>query len=243
MSRKGKIVEEVIGLIGREFQSSRNREALEESGRRLLARIEDRGNESPEERREGGDVQVRSRRPAAPKSLGSRIVGAVTLLAGGLGLVAVVLLALFAFLAAPGMNPSYSEWLLPALAPVFVLATLPALWLSLRGAARLFGSGSTLEDESLSEDRKEKELLGAIERRGELTPARAAMETSLTVAEADQMLGEFANKGYLVARVNSGSLVYALWDGGRQTTRDEDPDNGEDENPAKQRPDARDWST
>lgn len=229
MSRKTKIVEEVIALINRELGSSRNREALEERGRRLLARIGGEVNESPEERREGGKAPVKSRRPAVPKSLGSRVVGAVTLMVGGLGLVAVVLLALFAFLVAPGMNLSYSEWLLPALAPVFVLATLPALWLSVRGAAGLFGSGSALEDESLSEDRKEKELLGTIERRGELTPARAAMETSLTVAEADRMLGDFANKGYLVARAHAGSLVYALWDEERQTPQREQPEKEQDE--------------
>jgi len=186
MSRKAKIVEEIIGLIGRELGSSRNRLTLEESVRRLLARLEGGNNGNPKERGVGGDVQVRARRPAAPKSLGSGIGGAVALLVGGLGLLAVVLLALFAFLAAPGMNLSYSEWLLPTVALVFVLAALPALWLSVRGAARLFGAGgSSLESVGPSEDRKEKALLGAIERRGELTPARAAMETSLTVAGAD----------------------------------------------------------
>ena len=223
-------------MIGRELGSSRNRQTLEESGRRLLARLEGGDNGNPKERRVGGDVQVRARRPAAQKTLGSGIGGAVALLVGALGL-----LALFAFLAAPAMNLSYSEWLLPTVALDLVLAALPALWLSVRGAARLFGAGgSSLESVGPSEGRKEKKLLEAIERRGELTPARAAMETSLTVAEADRMLGNFANKGYLVARVNSGSLVYALWDGDRQTTRDENPDAVGDENVAKQRPDARD---
>ena len=227
MSRKTKIFEEVIGVINRELGSSQNREALEERGRRLLARLEGGGNESPMEPRKGGEVPVKSRIPAVPKSLGSRIGGAVALVIGGAGLIAVVLLALFAFLATPGMNLAYSEWLLPVLAPVSVLAALPAIWLSVRGGAGLFGSGSALEDESLSKDRKEKELLGAIERRGELTPARAAMETSLTVAEADRMLGEFANKGYLVARVNAGSLVYALWDEERQTPQPGQPEKEE----------------
>ncbi len=212
MSRKTKIVEEVIALINRELGSSRNREALEESGHRLLSRLEGGGNESLDERRGDRETPVKSRRAAVPKSLGSRIGGAAALLVGGLGLLAVVLLAVFALMVALRMNLAYSEWLLPALAPISVLAAFPAIWLSVRGGASLFGSGSALEDESLSEDRKEKELLGAIERRGELTPARAAMETSLNVAEADRMLGEFANKGYLVARVERGSLVYGLWD-------------------------------
>ena len=157
-------------------------------------------------------MPVRSRRPAVPKSLGSRIGGAATLLVGGLGLLAVVLLAVFAFLVALRMNLAYSEWLVPALAPVSVLAALPALWLSVRGGAGLFGSGSSPEAAGLSENRKEKELLGAIERREEITPARAAMETSLTVSEADRILSELAGKGYLTARVHEGALVYALWD-------------------------------
>lgn len=230
MSRKTKIVEEVIALINRELGSSRNREALEERGRRLLARIEGGGNDTLKEPREGGEVPVRSRCPAVPKSLGSRVGGAVALLVGGLGLLAVVLLALFAFLVALGMNLAYSEWLVPAVAPASVLAALPALWLSVRGGAGLFGAGgSSLEAVGPSEDRKEKELLGAIERRGELTPARAAMETSLTVAEADRMLGEFANKGYQVARVSAGSLVYALWDEEQQAPAREQPEKEADD--------------
>lgn len=227
MSRKTKIFEEVIGLLDRELRSSRNRGALEERGRKLLARIEGGDNNTPEEQRGKREVPVNSRRPAVPKSLGSRIGGAVALLVGGLGLLTVVLLAVFALLAAPGMNLAYSEWLLPALAPVSILAALPALWLSVRGGAGLFGSGSALKDGSLSEDHKEKELLGAMERRGELTPARAAMETSLSVAESDRMLGDFANKGYLVARVSAGSLVYALWDEEQQPPQQGQPEKEE----------------
>ena len=44
---------------------------------------------------------------------------------------------------------------------------------------------------------KEKELLGALEERGDLTPATAAMRTSLTVDEASRMLEELALKGHL----------------------------------------------
>ncbi|MGB3683381.1 MAG: hypothetical protein WA990_12975 [Rubrobacteraceae bacterium] len=209
--KKTKIVEEVIGLVDRELRSTPKREVLEESGRRLLARLEGRINENLEEERGDNQVPARPGRTAGPKSLGSRIGGAVVLLIGGLGLLAVVLLAIFTFLVALRINLAYSGWLLTALAPVSVLAALPALLLSARGAAGLFGGGSSPEAESISEDRKEKELLGAIERRGEISPARAAMETSLTVAEADRMLSAFTQKGYLVARVGAGNLVYALW--------------------------------
>ena len=59
---------------------------------------------------------------------------------------------------------------------------------------------------------KERELLGALREHGELTPARAAMETSLSVAEADKMLKELAEGGHLDVRVRGGGLFYALWE-------------------------------
>lgn len=58
----------------------------------------------------------------------------------------------------------------------------------------------------------EKELLEALERRGELTPAQAAIETSLTTAEADRLLCELAAKGYLEVKVdaNANRINYTL---------------------------------
>lgn len=56
----------------------------------------------------------------------------------------------------------------------------------------------------------EKELLEALERRGELTPAQAAIETSLTTSEADRILCELASKGYLVVRVDAGRINYSF---------------------------------
>lgn len=224
MSRKKKFVEDMIRLIDRELQGSRNREALEETGRRLLARLEDGGKEEPDERQEGG-VARRTRSPLRPMSPGSRIGGAAAFVVGGSGLLALVLLALFALSVALRMDLEYSEWLLPAIALVSLWAALPALWVSVRGAAGLFDAGfRPREAEIPSEDRKEKELLGTLERRGELSPARAAMETSLTVAEADRMLSEFARKGYVAASVSGGSLIYALWDGDRRMPRDGQPE-------------------
>ena len=58
--------------------------------------------------------------------------------------------------------------------------------------------------------RGEQELLEAIERHGEVTPVRAALETSLTVAEADRMLSELAQGGHLRVRVEGGKLLYGL---------------------------------
>ena len=57
---------------------------------------------------------------------------------------------------------------------------------------------------------KEKELLGALAERGELTPITAAMRTSLTADEAADMLEGLARKGYLQLRVEDGVQAYAL---------------------------------
>lgn len=40
------------------------------------------------------------------------------------------------------------------------------------------------------------------------------METSLTVGEAERMLGELAARGHPDVRVRNGGIFYALWEGG-----------------------------
>jgi DNA-binding NarL/FixJ family response regulator len=57
---------------------------------------------------------------------------------------------------------------------------------------------------------RERELLIALEERGELTPVVAAMRTSLTVDEAAAKLDELARRGHVDAAVRDGVLVYAL---------------------------------
>ena len=57
---------------------------------------------------------------------------------------------------------------------------------------------------------KEKELLGALEERGGITPVTAAISTSLTADEAAGMLDELTGKGYLRLRVEEGIRTYAL---------------------------------
>ena len=57
---------------------------------------------------------------------------------------------------------------------------------------------------------KEKELLGALEERGEITPVTAAISTSLTADEAAKMLEGMAGKGYLQLRVEEGLQTYVL---------------------------------
>ncbi len=91
---------------------------------------------------------------------------------------------------------------------VFGWMFFPAIGLFARGVAGLTEARSG----RLPENSRERELLEAIQSRGELSPAQAAMETSLTVAEADKMLGELAEGGHLEVRVRGGGLFYALWD-------------------------------
>ena len=64
-----------------------------------------------------------------------------------------------------------------------------------------------------TESAKEKELLEALRRRGALTVAGVALETSLTVEAADRMLSALAAKGHLEVRVAHGRLLYSLWEG------------------------------
>lgn len=66
---------------------------------------------------------------------------------------------------------------------------------------------------SVTEAAREKELLEALRRHGELTVTGAALETSLSVEEAERMLSALAAKGYLEVRVAQGRLLYSLWEG------------------------------
>lgn len=70
---------------------------------------------------------------------------------------------------------------------------------------------------------KEKELLSALEERGELTPATAAMRTSLTVDEASRMLEELARKGHLELQEKGSDVAYALSASNRRALPGEDP--------------------
>jgi len=91
---------------------------------------------------------------------------------------------------------------------IFGWTIFPALGLLVRGIAGLSEGDSGRASVAAN---GERELLLALEEHGELTPARAAMETSLSVAQADRMLGELAEAGHLEVRVRGGTLAYALW--------------------------------
>ena len=58
---------------------------------------------------------------------------------------------------------------------------------------------------------KEQELLEALDRRGKLTALEAALETSLSVEEANRMLYELAVRGHLEITVDHGRLLYSFW--------------------------------
>ena len=63
-------------------------------------------------------------------------------------------------------------------------------------------------------------LVPALARHGELTPARAALETTLSVAEADRMLSGLAKDGHIEVRAREGRLGYALWEPDRRELTD-----------------------
>lgn len=67
-------------------------------------------------------------------------------------------------------------------------------------------------DYSIVERVKEKKLLRALGRRGKLTAVEAALETSLSVEEANRMLFDLAAKGHLQVIVEHGRLYYAFWE-------------------------------
>ena len=100
-----------------------------------------------------------------------------------------------------------------------VVASASSVWLLEQGFAELRDTrplpsrrhrsirGSRRES---IEKSTERQLLEAIERKGEVTPARAALQTSLTVDEAERLLSDLAQRGHLEVRVEGSKLVYAL---------------------------------
>ena len=119
------------------------------------------------------------------------VTGVVT---GGLILLAAALLIAF----------THFWWLIF----IFGWAVFPAFGVFARGVAGLIDTRS----EPPAANARERELLEALQSSGELTPAQAAMETSLTVNEADEMLKDLAAKGHLDVRVRGGGLFYGLWE-------------------------------
>jgi hypothetical protein len=66
-------------------------------------------------------------------------------------------------------------------------------------------------DRSIVERVKEKKLLLALGRRGKLTAIEAALESELSVEEANRMLQALAFQGQLEVTVEDGKLLYSFW--------------------------------
>ena len=110
-----------------------------------------------------------------------------------------------------------------ALSGVFLVVFVPGLWWIFTTyfwvafpAFGLLASGVTGLVEGrpvrVSEESKERELLGVLLERGEATAATVAAGTSMTVDEADRRLRELAEGGHLEIRVRGGAIFYALWE-------------------------------
>jgi hypothetical protein len=111
----------------------------------------------------------------------------------------------------------------PTVFPLFPIFLVAVLFLVGRGFGRVGGwragrpaaSAGTVDDRPALQSGgigEERELLLALERHGEITAARAALETSLGVAAAEEMLSELANHGHVRVVAREGTLAYALWD-------------------------------
>lgn len=94
---------------------------------------------------------------------------------------------------------------------VFGWMVFPSFGLLVRGLASSSATPPERRAGLASAGSRERELLEALREHGELTPARAAMETTLSVAEADEMLKDLAASGHLEVRARGVGLSYALW--------------------------------
>lgn len=88
----------------------------------------------------------------------------------------------------------------------------PAFGLLTSGIADMASNPSNKQLKRDATETRERELLEALRDNGELTSAQAAIQTSLSVHEADEKLRGLAEGGYLDVRVRGGGLFYALWD-------------------------------
>ena len=165
--------------------------------------MEKRPDRDPESRRRGHHGRWDSEdffgldvEKMSPKA--QAVTGVVT---GGLILLAATLLIAF----------TQFWWLIF----IFGWAVFPAFGVFARGVAGLVDTRS----EPPAANARERELLEALQSSGELTPAQAAMETSLTVNEADEMLKDLAAKGHLDVRVRGGGLFYGLWETNSEAVR------------------------
>jgi hypothetical protein len=121
------------------------------------------------------------------------------------------ILAALAVLAPVALSGFFLVALIPGFWWIFTTyfwVAFPALGLLVRGIS---GLSEQRAEMASARSTGERELLEALMREGEISPARAAMETSLSVTEADAVLKELAETGHLEMRVRGGGLFYAFW--------------------------------
>jgi ATP/maltotriose-dependent transcriptional regulator MalT len=82
----------------------------------------------------------------------------------------------------------------------------------------------------------ERELFGALDEHGELTPTAAAMLTSLTAAEASEALERLVREEHLEARTKDGTISYALHDRDRLMIPEPPPEPADQSEPVVQAP-------
>lgn len=104
---------------------------------------------------------------------------------------------------------------IPMLVLIVMIGAAKALVRGLNGSSGLWQALSLPAGEDFPNTlsppaSKERELLTALRDIGGMTPVEAAIETSLTVREADTMLSELAGAGHLALESRDGALFYFL---------------------------------
>ena len=151
-----------------------------------------------------------------------RILGTLGILVAGAVVGAVLLTVVAAYMLFQSLgNPTISnEHTLIFFGVAFASgAAVSGVWRLLASSARRrqafaelrtpFSSGAP-EPTNAGEGHAELQILEALERHGELSPAKAAIKTALAIDEADQLLSNLAQRGHLEVRVQDGKLFYKM---------------------------------
>lgn len=163
----------------------------------------------------GGHEDGQEPRPAAggPSERSSRDGGRPAPLFGGGAIFALLVWGLVVMAVTAGIAGGTALW---PLVPLFG-AAVPVLLVVLQDRSRREAlRGRAARQVLASDDRAEREVLGALGEAGELTPTGVATRTSLTVSQASEVLDRLAGRGHLEVAAREGSLVYSLPDGDRR---------------------------
>ena len=102
----------------------------------------------------------------------------------------------------------FLSWGDPLLLLLGLAPTVPTGLLLLRGMRQFKRWGK--RDETLKIGRERELLLAILDSGGRLTPIEAALETSISVEEAEDMLSRLAERGHLMVESRDGALFYVL---------------------------------